>query len=1083
MSSKFRSVILIVLGLALSASSASAQNVYASVTGTVTDPQANAMPGVKVTATNTGTALVRTAVTDAHGDYLLNILPVGTYNISASIQGFKEAVVNGIVLQVDQQARQNFTLQVGALTQTITVEGGAAVLQTESSSISQVVNNQEVVELPMNGRNLNQLALIVAGVSPANQTNVEAGSASTVQTFSVAGSRSNTNAFMIDGVANTDDAIDNSALHPSLEMVQEFRVETSTYSAEFGHYSGGQVNITTKGGTNQLHGSLFEFLRNQIFDAKNAFVLPTQAKPPLQRNQFGGSVGGPILKKKLFFFADYEGLRYIDGETGTGTVPTAAMLGGDFSILLQANNPYTHTVTQLLDPNTHAPIPGNIITAINPVGAKIAALYPTGTAALNNYTVNPKLVQSDDEYNGRVDYLLSSNDTISGRLTYLRENVNQPYPLGAAVSPLVGYGSIQPSSQYNTFAGDTHIFSPTMINDFKLGFSRIVLSVANQNSANVAGALGITGLDPAAYASYSGTPTFSVSGFATIGAVNFFPQIRADNTYQISDSISWTKGRHALKFGVDLQQFQLYQDVNTNVRGTFTFSGQYSGFGLADLLLGDPSQTTKLQLPGPLWSYAINSSRSFYAVDNWTISPRLTFNFGLRYELDPPVYYKGGQQAGFNPLLGVIQVPQQTNSFISPFNNTPPIPIPVPIQQVNTKTICDENRTNLAPRVGAAYRPFHDSKTVIHAGYGIFYDEPFTNTSCGSSSMLWQYSESFVGALKGSAPNISLSNPFPTALLGSAFTPTANYPSKHVTPYVNEYNLDIQREITPTMVFEVGYLGSEGVHLPLSLNINQDMPGAGTVASRRPFAALGLLNTITWNSYTAVSNYNAMIVRLEKRTSHGATFLVNYTWSHSTDDSTGAVQNFYNIAGERGNSTFDIRQRFVASYVYQLPFGKGRWKGSNWNGVEQFVLGGWQTNGIFTDQTGFALTATISGLDNSQTGGLADRPNESGSTVAASPTIAQWFNTAAFSMPAPGQFGNENRGSIVGPGLVDFDVSLSKNFKFGERHDFQFRAEFFNVFNHPNFLNPSTTFNSPSFGVISGALAGREVQFGLRYGF
>ncbi|HVB86018.1 MAG TPA: carboxypeptidase-like regulatory domain-containing protein [Candidatus Dormibacteraeota bacterium] len=1078
-------VLGVLVALAVAASGARGQNVNASLSGTITDSSGGVVAGATVTATNEGTQLSRTAVSDARGIYVLNVLPVGSYTLSVSLTGFKETVIHNIVLQVDQQARKDVTLQAGSLAQTVTVEGTAPIVQAESSSMGEVVNNQEVTELPLNGRNLDQLALISGGVVPANQSNVEAGSASTLQTFSVAGGRSNTNAFLIDGVANTDDAIDNSALHPSLEMVQEFRIETNDYSAQFGQYSGGQVNITTKSGTNQFHGSAFEFLRNDALDAKNFFVRPGQAKPPLRRNQFGGSLGGPIKRNKLFFFFSYEGLRYTDGQTGVGTVPTSAMLGGNFSELLQPNNPYTHTVTQLVDPQTGTPISGNILTSINPIGAAIAALYPAGEPGglINNYTASPSLVQSDDEYNIRSDYALSPTDAIAGRFTYLRENVNQPYPLGPAISPLVGYGSIQPSTQDNAFVSETHTFSPTVINEFKVGFSRIVLSVANQNSANVAGQLGIIGLDPAAYASYSGVPTFSIPGFASISPVNFFPQIRADSTYQLTDNFSWVHGAHSFKFGFDLTRFQLYQDVNVNVRGSFTFSGQYSGFGLADLLLGYPSQTSKLQLPGPLWSYAINSSRSFYALDDWNVSNRLTLNLGLRYELDPPVFYKGGQQAGFNPLLGVIQVPVQTEASISPFLNTPPIPIPVPIQQVDRKTICDEDTTNFAPRVGFAYRPFSNDKTVVRGGFGIFYNMPYTNTSCGSSGMLWQYSESFVGALKGSTPNITLNNPFPQALLRSAFTPTANYPNQHTTPRVNQYNLDIERALTPTVLFEIGYMGSTGSDLPIALNINQAVQGTGSVNSRRPYAALGLLNTITWNGYEATSSYNALLLHLEKRTSHGATFLVNYTYGHALDTGTGSMQNVYDIAASRGSSTSDIRHRFVASYVYQLPFGRGRSMGSNWNRVVDGLLGGWQTGGIFTYQTGFPLTSTIFGLDNSQTGGLNDRPNVSGSTSLANRGIAKWFNTAAFSLAPTGQFGDEETGAIVGPGLVDLDFSLVKNFRIYEQHNLEFRAELFNAFNHPNFLNPVTTFNSPAFGTITGAEAGREIQFGLRYSF
>jgi hypothetical protein len=1063
----------------------SAQNIYASLAGTVHDPSGAVVSGASITATNAGTGLTRTAVSDARGAYLINVLPAGTYTIVVSLKGFKETVLRGIVLQVNQQAREDVALEVGAVDETVTVEGTLPLVQSENSSIGQVVSNQQVVELPMNGRNLNQLALITGAVLPANQSNVEAGSASTVQTFSVAGGRSNTNSFLIDGVSNTDDAIDNSALHPSLEMVQEFKLEANNYSAEFGRYSGGQVNINTKSGTNRFHGTLFEFLRNDALDAKNFFVLPTQDKPPLRRNQFGGSVGGPIKKDKLFFFFSYEGLRLTNGLTGTGTVPTPDMLRGDFSALLQPNNPYTHTATQLVDPVTHSPIPGNDLTSINPVGAAVAKLYPDPTVpnlAVNNYTVNPSLVQSDDTYNLRFDYQATSKDTITVRSTYLREELNQPYPLGSGISPLVGYGSIQPSRQHNALVSNTHVFSPIAINEIKFGFSRIVLSVENQNSANVAGELGITGLDPAAYASYSGVPTFSVPGFATISAVNFFPQIRADSTYQITDSFSWIKGAHSFKFGLELTRFQLYQNVNVNVRGTFTFSGQYSGFSLADLLLGYPSQTSKLELPGPLWSYGVNSSRAFYAMDNWHVSQKLTLNLGLRYELYPPVFYKGGQQAGFNPSLNVIQIPTQTDPSINPILNPAPIPIPVPIQEVNRRTICDMDTLNFAPRVGFAYRPFGNDKTVVRGGFGIFYNMPYTNTSCGSSSMLWRYSESFIGALKGSTPNITLDNPFPQALLNSAFTPTAEFPTLHFTPRVYQYNLNIQRELARGLLFEIGYVGSKGIHLPLALNINQAVQGSGPVNSRRPFAGLGLLNTITWNSYAGTSNYDAMVLRVEKRTGHGATFLVNYTYGHAFDSGSGGIQNYYNIAAQRGPSSSDIRQRFVASYVYQLPFGRGRWKGANWNRIEQAVLGGWQTGGIITLQTGFPLTATFAGLDNSQTGGLSDRPNFSGSSSIGNPTLSKWFNTDAFTRPPAGQFGNEPTGAIVGPGFVGFDLSLMKNFAIRE-HNVQFRAELFNAPNHPNFLNPVTTFNSPAFGSVTGAMTGRQVQFGLRYSF
>lgn len=1072
--------------LLLLPSVASAQNVYASLAGTITDPAGAVVPGATVAAKNENTGLTRTTVTEAHGTYALNLLPAGTYTLSVTGKGFKAKSITGIVLQVNQQAREDVTLEVGTAQQQVVVQGTVPVLQTETASIGEVVNEQEINQLPMNGRNLNQLALITGAVLPANQTQAEAGSASTVQSFSVAGGNSNTNSFMIDGVANTDDAIDNSSLHPSLEMVQEFQMAVNNYSAEFGQYSGGQVNITTRSGSDKFHGSAFEFARNQAFDAKNFFDLPTQAKPPLSRNQFGGSIGGPIKTNKLFFFFSYEGLRLTQGETGAGTIPTQDMLGGNLSVLLQANNPYTHRVTQLINPATQAPIQGDIITAPSSVGAAIAALFPAPTipgVTINNYVVNPSLIQNDDTYNLRLDYQMSQNDVLTGRMTTLRETLTQPYPIGPGISPLLGYGDTQPSEQYNAFIGETHVFTPHLINEAKIGFSRIELSAENENSSNVAGKLGITGLDPAAYTSYAGVPSIIIPGFPTLGPISFFPQVRADSTYQITDSLSWVKGSHSMKFGVELVRFQLYQNLNINVRGTFIFTGQYSGYGLADMLLGYPAQTSKLQLPGPLWNYGINSNRSFYALDNWQVSKRLTLNVGLRYELDPPVFYKGGQQAGFNPLLGVIQIPKQTNPSINPLIVPAPIPIPVPIQEIKASTICDEDRTNFAPRIGVAYRPFNDDKTVIRGGYGLFYNQPYTNTSCGSSSMLWQYAESFIGTPPGKgAPDISMSDPFPQRLLTSAFTPTANYPARHPTPRVSQYNVDVERQLAPSVVFEIGYLGSSGVNQPVSLNINQAVLGSGPESSRRPFASLGLLNSVTLNGYPGASNYNGLLLHLEKRTSHGSTFLVNYTYSHAINDYSGAVQNAYDLAANRGSSSTDMRQRFVASYVYQLPFGRGRPLGSHWNRLTDAVLGGWQTAGIFTDQTGFSMTSAISS-DNSGTAGLHDRPNVTGSTRLSHRSIAKWFNTAAFSTPPLGQFGDEVTGAIVGPGLVDLDVSAVKNFRIRERINLQFRAELFNSMNHPQFLNPATTYPSATFGVISGAEAGREVQFGLRASF
>ncbi len=540
---------------------------------------------------------------------------------------------------------------------------------------------------------------------------------------------------------------------------------------------------------------------------------------------------------------------------------------------------------------------------------------------------------------------------------------------------------------------------------------------------------------------------------------------------------------------MNLLQFQIYQALNGALRGTFTFSGQFSagftsGFGVADLLLGYPSGVSRFVFTGPNpRTYQIHNTHGFFAQDDWKVTPKLTLNLGVRYELDQPVYFKGGQMGAFNPLTGAIQIPSTVRPETDPRKYTFPTRIPVPIQTYEGNRLCQTDKNNLAPRVGAAYRPFKDNKTSIRAGYGIFYNiDPF-NSTCGSGTMLWVFTQASAPLGANAAPTLTLANPFPAAVLAASLPLTYNVPEQHVTPYMQQWNLSVEREIKPSLVAEVRYLGSKGTHLPVTLNINQAVQGAGAVNTRRPFASLGLTGNITGTAYAAASNYHALNVRLEKRMSQGLTFLAGYAWSKAIDTSTGLVpQNSLNLSADRGLATFDLRHRVIFSYTYELPFGRGRQFLKDLPAIPQIVLGGWQFSGIFVTQSGTALTPVITG-DNSLTGGGADHPNILRNPTLDNPTPERWFDTTAFALATAGQFGNVGRGVIAGPGTTNLDFGFQKYFRIREGHQLQFRAELFNALNHPNFLNPNLTANSSLFGRITAAQAGRQIQLALRYSF
>jgi Carboxypeptidase regulatory-like domain/TonB dependent receptor len=1114
-----------VLLLTFCAGIAGAQNISSSITGSITDPADAAIAGAKVVVTELNTGAVRTTTSDGRGEYSVLQIPLGLYQVAVEANGFKQELRRGITLQVDQKAREDFRLQVGSATERVEVTAQVPVIETDSATIGQVVTNRQVTELPLNGRDFSQLPLLAPSVVQAPSV------ANTGSGISVGGARSTSNAFTIDGADMIDSGPTRLSLGPSVELIQEFKIEQNGYSAEFGRYAGGQINLTTKAGGNQFHGGAFEFVRNTALDAKDYFYVPGTIAPELKRNQFGGSIGGPIRKDKTFFFGAYEGTRLDQDFVRLVAVPTQAMRSGDFSQLLQAGNPYIRNgaTLQLKNPVTGANIPGNVFAnsglTIDPIAAKILALYPapnlTGSQAAGaiNYNGIQRLQVTGDQFSARVDHRINANSQFFARYTVWKftpfdagqSPTSNPAQTGTnAVFFFNGFGVSNDQMNQNIVISHTQIITPALINEVRASFNRIAptFTLENPDTAN-AKDLGISGLDPASLnACCKGAPSLTIGGLAPLGYQAPVPQFRRQNTYQLNDSISYTHGPHSLKLGADLLQFQQYFfSPGAGVRGAFTFNGQFSagssGFGLPDLLLGYPATSSRTIYTTPqIIAYHYQSSYSFYAQDDWKVTRDLTVNLGVRYDLFAPAHIKGGEAAAFNPVLGVIQIPGNIESRFDPVNLKLPVKLPVPVQKYGGDTLCETQTTNFSPRFGFAYRPLHNNSTVIRGAYGIFYNVDLLGglNSCGSTS-LWSFAQSFPNPAAGSAPNKSLQNPYPDALATTSFSPVANVPGFHPNTYMQQWNFSIQRSLTPATVLEVRYLGSKGTHLILLQNINQAIVGAGALNSRRPFNGLGFTNTISYPNPVGNSSYHAVNLRVERRASIGLSLLGTYTLAKSLDVSSNtsgpASMYFYDLKLDHGLSNFDLRHRITSSLIYEVPFGKGRRFGSGSSRVVNGVLGGWQTSSIFSAQTGFALTPILTG-DISGTGGNIDRPNlladpltagtVAGNSACVAPvqvkTTLNWMNPCAFTVPATGTFGNAARGSISGPGLINLDISAQKYFAFTERQRVEFRVEFFNTLNHPNLGTPNLTANSSTFAQITAtSTAPRQIQFGVRYSF
>jgi Carboxypeptidase regulatory-like domain/TonB dependent receptor len=1038
--------------------SLNAQTHTGSTRGIVTDPRGDMISGATVTLTNDETSETRTTQSNEEGAYIISSLRPGTYQLEITVAGF-ETYRQPVALRVNQERRIDVRLELaGTMHAYINVTDELAPLKKDSASLGAVIENRQVTGLPLDGRNFYELNLLVPGAVPAAQ-----GSAGSVRgdfAFSINGAREDSNNFLLDGVYNVDPKLNTFGVRPPVDAIREYEMLTSTYDASFGRNAGAQVNVVLKSGSNEFHGTAYEFFRNGALDARNYFAPGDDPAPKYQRNQFGFSFGGPIVKNRTFFFADYEGTRSREGLTRVTNVPTLRERIGDFS----------QSGVAPIDPQTGQPFPGGIIPLErqSAIGRRIAALYPAPNRSVpfQNFVSSPVQRDRNDSFDVRLDHSLSERSNLVFRYSFNDRDLFEPFS-GPTFSLVPGYGTNIPRRSQNIMLGETRVLAPTFINEARVAFNRVALGVFQETSGtSVNRAVGLPELsnNPRDF----GLSFITVTGFSPLGDEGNNPQHSTTNTYQILDTASYSRGSHLMKFGLDIRfvQQNAFRDVQS--RGFLNFSpfAQLTGNALGDLLLGFPLVTGGARVDNH--QHLRNHSYNFFFNDSWRIHPRLTLTAGLRYEYNSPPVDTENRANIYDPATRTL-IPVGTNN----------------IPRGGFKA----DKNNFAPRFGFAWTMDDAGLTILRGGYGVYYDQ----SALAPGEALYFNSPYFDFNLFFPLPGLplSLDNPFPSffpfALPDSALAIQRDLR----TAYMQHWNLNVQRQLGRNRVLEVAYVGSKGTKLLSARDINQGQPNAlGLVI--RPVPQFDDINIL---ESRANSNYHSLQARFQQRLSRGLSMLASYTWSKSIDDASNFFtsagdpnfpQDSFNTRAERGRSNFDVRHRLSVSYSYDLPFGEGRAFLSD-SGWLTTVLTGWETYGIVTLQTGRPFTvALLSDIDNSGTGrsglgfGANDRPNIIGNPLLGSPTPEQWFNTAAFAFAPRGTFGNAGRNILDGPGYQNVNASLVKNTALSERFNLQLRAEVFNLFNRPNFNLPDNFLGSPTFGRITSAREPRRIQFGVK---
>jgi len=1049
--------------LAALALPATAQTVRGSISGVVTDATGAVVPAAKVVLVDLETNKLRTTTSNQGGQFLVPSLVAGSYRLEIEFAGFQK-YIREVSILLNQNLIWDVQLEVGSGRDYTVVE--VEPIKTDTAARSTVIENRQVTQLPLDGRNFFELSLLVPGTAPAAQ-----GSAGSVRgdfAINVSGNREDSNLFLLDGVYNGDPKLNGVGVTPPVDAIREFEVLTSNHDASFGRNAGGQVNVALKSGTNQLHGTVYHFFRNAALDARNHFAPAGEPDPKYQRNQFGFTLGGPIVRNRTFFFGDYEGRIAREGITRITNVPTDAERVGDFSAYcLPAPGPGCPFVAAL----------GGFLPMIpsafqHPVGAALAALYPSPNrspaAGLGgNFVSSPALRDNQHHFDVRVDHAFSDHSEFTVRYSFVDRNLFEPFS-GPTFSLLPGFGNDVPRRAQNLMLAETHVFSPHWINEARFAYHRVAIGVNQEGqgtSINQQVGLPDISSNPRDF----GLSFIRISGFSPLGHEFNNPQASATNTIQLIDHLSYVRGRHTLKSGFEFRALQQngFRDVQS--RGLLQFLGPFTGNPLADLLLGLPSVTGVAQLDNPQHLRA--ETWAFFAQDSFRVRPDLTITAGLRYEYTSPPVDIGDRANLYDPATGTL-VPVGTGG--------------VP------RSGYKSDANNFAPRVGIAWSPGRGD-TVVRAGYGVYFDQSALAPAEGLYFNAPYFDFRLFFTLPPQPPvfpgyTLTLTDPFPINSFPITLPASAlNFQRDLSMPYSQHWNLTVQRRLGATRSMEIGYVGTRGTHLITARDINQPAP-ATAFPNFRPNPQF---DDITSVESRASSIYHALQARFQQRLWCGVTVLSSYTWSKSIDDASGffassADPNFpqdsNNTAAERSLSNFDTRQRFTLGYTYDIPLGP--LAARQW--VKQ-VFGGWQTNGILALQSGRPFTvALLPELDQSNTGrsvlgfGANDRPNLVGNPRLGSPSEAAWFNAAAFQLQPFGSFGTAGRNILESPGLAVFNMSMVKHLEWSDRLRLQFRSEFFNLFNRTNYDLPDSFLGSPTFGQITSAGAPRHIQFGLK---
>jgi hypothetical protein len=1059
--------VLIAFLFGLIAAPLAAQTIRGTITGTVTDSLGAVVPGATVTVTNKATGISETTVSNQQGAYSFTLLQPGSYEVAVELQGFKKYVRDGIVVEVAQATRVDIPLQIGTLSEAILVTGTSPLVRSTTSELGQTIQMKQIQALPLNGRFFEHLITTTPGAMPFysrgdSAENASAAGARIATAHSVNGMPWSGNNYLLDGVANNEPQNAYINITPPLEAIQEFKVQTNNPTAEFGVFGGAAVNLTIRSGTNDWHGSGFDYLRDDSLNARSYFAL---TKAPYNSNQFGGTFGGPIVKNKAFFFGDYQGLRLDAGRTQTLTVPTALMRQGNFSEIGQ----------QIYDPLTGLPFAGNIIPSnqINPIAQRVANIYPVPNQAglANNYIENNVVTQKVNAGDMRADANLGNRGAVFGRYSASRRHYDEPAPgnifMGANNSD---------SENYNGVVGYTRPIRGNKFYELRFGYNKYFThQYAEDAGIDENNILGIPNGNLAAFPETTGIASFRPSGFANTGSPGTTNAIRVGRQFLLTNNFSWLTGRHSFKFGEDLRLYRgAVSNPQTQPQGRFTFDSNYTsnrgaantGYSFASFMLGYPNLVQRDIVN--TWPEVTNTFLGLFAQDDIRVNQKLSVQLGLRWDLMTPPVQADNRQSNFSIADGLIHVASDSDRTAG----------------------VDTHYDYVAPRLGVAYTP-DDGKTAIRAAFGVSYFADNFGANGGTNERNYPFFQQIdLNTPTTFAPFRNLNDGLPTfspvpVSPGAAVAPPAGFAVFYIPPGFHAdtaamWNVGVQRELGWNTMAEVAYVGTRGTNLFRSYNINVPDPGPGAVQQRRPYFAIApTITTINMRDGDGRSWYDAVQMKLDKRFSHGLQMLVSYTYSKTEDNITPAGLH-PSLRDERMpalSKAIDIPNIFVASWTYEVPAVKGG------GAVAKALTDGWAISGMTNYHSGDPLDIRVSSSQLNT--GTGNWPDVACASIGTPHTVTQWFDTSCFANPAQYQFGNYRIGDVRGPTVFNTDFSAAKRTSIGHATA-EIRIDVFNLFNRAHFDRPGAsntgaTFGTSSFGTISATrLTPREGQLGFR---